>query len=89
LEDRLKSGITIGHIVLMRICWSAESSTGITGGGYLARGEWAGHEFDIVEVDMLKNPNGEWEDVTEGTRDEFNTLCSNHFGENWEPEWRA
>lgn len=53
----------------MRICWSTESSTGITGGGYLARGEWAGHEFDIVEVGMLKNLDGEWEDITEGIHD--------------------
>lgn len=84
LEDQLSSGTTIGHIVLMRICWSTESSTGITGGEYLVRGDWAGHEFDIVDVDTLKNPNGAWEDVTEVTRDEFQDLWSNHFEENWE-----
>ncbi|KAJ5378353.1 uncharacterized protein N7496_005762 [Penicillium cataractarum] len=71
----------------MRICWSTGSSTGITGGGYLARGDWAGHEFDIVDVDKLKNEK--WEDVSEDTRDEFKALWSNHFEKNWETEWRA
>ncbi|KAF3399843.1 hypothetical protein F1880_008367 [Penicillium rolfsii] len=39
LEDQLPSAITFGHIVLMRICWSSESSTGIAGGEYLAKGD--------------------------------------------------
>jgi hypothetical protein len=89
LEDQLSSGITIGHIILMRICWSTESSTGITGGEYLARGDWAGYEFDIVDVDKLKNSNEKWKDVTEGTCDEFKALWANHFGKNWETEWTA
>ncbi|CEJ62515.1 hypothetical protein PMG11_11012 [Penicillium brasilianum] len=89
LEDQLPSAITIGHIVLMRICWSSESSTGIAGGEYLAKGDWAGHTFDIVDADMLENMNGEWEDVTEDTRDEVQVLWASHFGDNWETEWRA
>ncbi|OKO93078.1 hypothetical protein PENSUB_12523 [Penicillium subrubescens] len=39
LEDTLPSGITFSHIVLIRICWSSESSTGIAGGEYLAKGD--------------------------------------------------
>jgi hypothetical protein len=89
LEDQLSSGITIGHIVLMRICWSTESSTGITGGEYLASGDWAGHEFDIVGVYKLNNSNEKWEDATEGTRYEFKALRSNNFGKNRETDWRA
>jgi hypothetical protein len=89
LEDQLPSAITIGHIVLMRICWSSESSTGIAGGEYLAKGDWAGHKFDIVDADMLENANGEWEDVTEDTFDEVQVLWSSRFGDNWETEWRA
>ncbi|OKP11864.1 hypothetical protein PENSUB_2601 [Penicillium subrubescens] len=88
-EDKLPSGITIGDIVVMRICWSSESSTGIEGGKYLAKGDWAGHEFDIVDADMLENTNGEWEDVPGDTRDEVQDLWSSHFGENWETEWSA
>ncbi|KAJ5260964.1 hypothetical protein N7524_006098 [Penicillium chrysogenum] len=89
LENKLPCGTTLGHIVLMRICWSSESSTGITGGEYLAKGDWAGHEFDIVDADMLGNMNGEWEDVTEDTRDELRVLWSSDLGRNWETEWRA
>ncbi|OKO89263.1 hypothetical protein PENSUB_13798 [Penicillium subrubescens] len=89
LEDKLSSGITFGPIVLMRSCWSSESSTGITGGEYLAKGDWAGHKFDIVDADRLENMNGEWEDVTEDTFDEVQVLWSSHFGDNWETAWRA
>jgi hypothetical protein len=89
LEDKLQCGITLGHIVLMRICWSSESSTGIPGGGYLAKGDWAGHEFDIVDAGMLANMNGEWEDVTEDIHDEVQVLWSGDFGQDWETEWRA
>lgn len=39
LEDKLQCGITLDHFVLMRICWSSESSTGISGGEYLAKGD--------------------------------------------------
>lgn len=88
LEDKLQCGITLGHLVLMRICWSSESSTSIPGGEYLANGSWAGHEFDIVDADMLANVNGEWEDVTEDTRDEVQVLWSGEFEQDWESEWR-
>ncbi|CAG7966486.1 unnamed protein product [Penicillium salamii] len=88
-EDELQCGITLGHIVLMRICWSSDSSTGIPGGAYLAKGDWAGHEFDIVDAGMLEMMNGEWEDVTEDTRDEVQDLWSGDYGQDWETEWRA
>ncbi|CAG8945128.1 unnamed protein product [Penicillium salamii] len=89
LENKLQCGITLGHIVLMHICWSSDSSTGIPGGEHLAKGDWAGHEFDIVDAGMLANLNGEWEDVTEDTRDEVQDLWSGDFGQDWEAEWRA
>ncbi|KZN87818.1 hypothetical protein EN45_063790 [Penicillium chrysogenum] len=88
-SDKLPSGITLGHIVLMRICWSSDSSTSIAGGGYLADGVWAGHKFDIVDVDSLEDMDGQWEDVTEDIRDEIQVLWSSDFGYNWETEWRA
>jgi hypothetical protein len=88
-KDKLPSGITLGHIVLMRICWSSDSSTSIAGGGYLADGVWAGHKFDIVDVDTLDYMDGQWEDVTEDIRDEIQDLWSSDFGYNWETEWRA
>ena len=88
-KDKLPSGITLGHIVLMRICWSSDSSTSIAGGGYLAEGVWAGHKFDIVDVDTLEDMDGQWEDVTEDIRDEIQVLWSSDFGYNWETEWRA
>ncbi|CAG8154115.1 unnamed protein product [Penicillium nalgiovense] len=74
---------------LMRICWSSDSSTSIAGGGYLADGVWAGHKFDIVDVDSLEDMDGQWEDVTEDIRDEIQVLWSSDFGYNWKTEWRA
>ena len=59
LEDTLLSAITISYIVLTRIYWSSESPTGITGGEYLAKGDWASHKFDIVDANMLENINRE------------------------------
>lgn len=87
-EDKLSSGITLGHIALMRICWSSELSTGITEGEYLAQGDWAGHKFDIVDAEVLGYLNEEWEDITEDVWDKVNALWSSHFGENWETKWR-
>ena len=55
----------------MRIYWSSDSSTGITGGGYLAKGDWASYKFDIIDADILENMNGEWEDITEDIRDKI------------------
>ncbi|CDM38549.1 unnamed protein product [Penicillium roqueforti FM164] len=89
LEARLPCGITAGHIALMRICWLSDSLTSITGGGYLAKGDWAGHKFDIIDADILENVNGEWEDVTEDICDEIQVLWSSNFGHNWETKWRA
>ncbi|KXG50764.1 uncharacterized protein PGRI_063360 [Penicillium griseofulvum] len=88
-EDALPFGITIGHIVLMSICWSSESSTGITGGTYLAKGVWAGHKFDIVDADMVEHMNRQWEDVTEDVLDEVQALWPSDFGHNSETEWRV
>ncbi|KAJ5337486.1 uncharacterized protein N7506_005508 [Penicillium brevicompactum] len=88
LEAKLQCGITLGHIVLMRISWSSESSTGIPGGEYLTKGDWAGHEFDIVDAGMLEVMDGEWEDVTEDTRDEVQDLWSGQFEKGWEFETR-
>ncbi|KAJ5265232.1 uncharacterized protein N7525_007439 [Penicillium rubens] len=88
-EDALPFGITIGHIVLMSICWSSDSSTGITGGAYLAKGVWAGHKFDIVDADMVEHMNRQWEDVTEDVLDEVQALWPSDFGHNSETEWRV
>ncbi|KAJ5454252.1 uncharacterized protein N7458_005208 [Penicillium daleae] len=90
LETNLKSGITIGHLVLMRICWSSDSSTSIQGGAYLARGGLAGHKFDIVDAGMLENLNArQWQDVSRDVWDEVEFLWSNNFGEGWETEWKG
>ncbi|KAJ5265027.1 hypothetical protein N7505_007820 [Penicillium chrysogenum] len=58
-------------------------------GEYLAKGDWAGHDVDIVGAGMLENMNGEWQDVTDDIRDEVQVLRSSDFGDDWETEWRA
>lgn len=43
--DILPYGISLGHVVLMRICWSSYPDVGIKNGNYLSKGAWAGHRF--------------------------------------------
>ena len=38
LGSKIKYEITIGHLVLMRICWSTDTLTDIQRGAYLASG---------------------------------------------------
>ncbi|KAL4929387.1 uncharacterized protein BDV17DRAFT_74515 [Aspergillus undulatus] len=83
-EDGLAGGITLGHIVLLQICWSSDPSTSIQGGKYLARGEWAGHLFDIVP---LRTVELEWIDQTEKLWNDVDNLWKYNFGEDWEESW--
>jgi hypothetical protein len=89
-EDALTSGIGLGHIVLMRICWSSDPSTSITGGGYLTEGQWAGHRFDIVSEEMVIEEmvaEARWVDVTSKVLDEVDELWSGEFRDDWRETW--
>lgn len=64
-EEALPSGISLGHIVLMRICLSSDSSTSIEGGSYLIDGNQADDRFDIVSKRIVaQRKMAEWKDVT-------------------------
>ncbi|KAL2814421.1 hypothetical protein BJX63DRAFT_392231 [Aspergillus granulosus] len=47
-EDGLSGGITLGHVALLKICWSSDPSAYVQGEESLTRGEWVGHRFDVV-----------------------------------------
>ena len=64
------SSLSLGHVLLTQICWSADPSAAMSYEGPITRGPWAGHYFGITTVDNLskdincinKQP---WTDVTE------------------------
>jgi hypothetical protein len=47
------------------------------------RGIWAGHRFDITQIDALDGENG-WKDVTESVYDELVGIWKSKYGANWE-----
>ncbi|KAL4865030.1 hypothetical protein BDV12DRAFT_200569 [Aspergillus spectabilis] len=53
-ENGLSGSITLGHIVLLHICWSSHPSTSVQGGEDLSTGEWSGHCFDIVPLNAVE-----------------------------------
>ncbi|KAJ7436063.1 hypothetical protein B0H11DRAFT_1755280 [Mycena galericulata] len=40
--------VKLGHLALMRICWSSDPSVSMSGADDIYRGNWAGDRFDIV-----------------------------------------
>ncbi|KAI0727078.1 hypothetical protein C8Q72DRAFT_842579 [Fomitopsis betulina] len=62
--------LSLGHVLMTQICWSADPSASMCYGGPITRGAWAGHSFGITTVDNLsqdidcinKQP---WKDSTE------------------------
>jgi hypothetical protein len=84
-EGALMSGISLGHILLLRICWSSNYSTSIKRGSYLTRGEWDSHQFDIVPASALEELQvSGWEDDTESAWNEVDFVWTNEFGEDWQ-----
>ena len=65
----------------MRICWSSDSSTGITEGNHLANRDWAGHKFDIVDVDMMDKGMGAIEKILQRTSGMRLRLCGRTISE--------
>ncbi|KAJ7656631.1 hypothetical protein B0H17DRAFT_1098305 [Mycena rosella] len=42
--------VKLGHLALMRICWSSDPSVSMSGAGDIHRGQWAGDRFDIDNI---------------------------------------
>lgn len=85
--DILPYGIGLGHVVLMRICWSSHPDTGIRNRNYLSKGAWAGHRFEIIEDDMQSDPGTGWTDVGRGVLREITQLWETLLGEDW--RWKV
>lgn len=75
-HDRL----SLGHVLLSQICWSADPSAAMRYEGPITRGPWAGHYFGITTVDNLsqdincidKQP---WKDSTEKIVKQVLEIC--------------
>ncbi|EPS95684.1 hypothetical protein FOMPIDRAFT_90552 [Fomitopsis schrenkii] len=62
--------LSLGHVLMTQICWSADPSAAMCYSGPITRGPWAGHYFGIITVDNLSRDNNcinkqPWRDVTE------------------------
>lgn len=80
-ESKLPYGITLASVLLVRICCSSSSSTGVPGWDHLADGEWAGHRFDIVRSDLIDKSG--WKDVSKGALEDSVRVWEALFGEDW------
>ena len=85
--DILPYGISLGHVVLMRICWSSHPDVGIQNGNYLSKGAWAGHRFEIIQEGMQLDQETGWTDVGRGVLREITRLWETILGEDW--RWRV
>lgn len=50
--------------LLSRICWSSDPSVSMSYNGDIHRGVWAGDRFEITTIDLLREGEKEWKDVS-------------------------
>lgn len=82
-------GPGLGHVILARICWSADPSSSMHDINNITRGVWAGHRFDIVTEKMhneeaIASLGEAWEDVSDEVAQEVRSIWEANMG----PEWR-
>lgn len=64
--NALPFDVSLGHTVLIQILWSGEPFTRGYSGIDLFRSDWAGHCFDIVDAEIMRNAEWEgWRDATD------------------------
>ncbi|KAI0073616.1 hypothetical protein K474DRAFT_1774611 [Panus rudis PR-1116 ss-1] len=71
----------LGHVILSRICWSADPSVAMETDGLsyeIHRGPWAGHRFTITTKDRL-GKGDEWTDISDQVRDDMEVLAKHCF----------
>lgn len=74
-----------GEVVVSRICRSSDPSVSMNTS--IIRGPWAGHAFDIVPEDQLReDKNVEWKDVSREVSHYVSRIWSNEFGDEWSEE---
>ncbi|KAL2801895.1 hypothetical protein BJX63DRAFT_416228 [Aspergillus granulosus] len=83
-EDGLSGGITLGHVALLKICWSSDPSAYVQGEESLTRGEWVGHRFDVVP---LRTVEPDWIDQTQRLWDYVDKFWTCNVGEGWKERW--
>ncbi|KAI0073617.1 hypothetical protein K474DRAFT_176681 [Panus rudis PR-1116 ss-1] len=81
----------LGHVILSRICWSADPSVAmhVDGLSYeLHRGPWAGHRFTITTKDRL-GKGVEWKDISDQVKEDMEVLADAYFGGDWRNSVKA
>ncbi|KAJ7510682.1 hypothetical protein B0H11DRAFT_1700958, partial [Mycena galericulata] len=72
--------VWLGHLALIRICWSSDPSASMADEIDISRGIWAGDRFDIITVDefideLQNSPEPvTWTDVSEEVIKEVETI---------------
>ena len=65
---------------MSRICWTTDVSMV----GYVGRGVWAGHRFDITSMDALeeeiKREGHQWRDVSGEIMDAMVAIVKDYYG---------
>lgn len=75
------SKVTLGHVVLSRICWSSDPGVAMPYEGGIHQGVWAGDRFRITTLDRLPTPlcGGEWKDMSEDVCKELTEIWKANY----------
>jgi hypothetical protein len=84
-------GLGFGHVILARICWSAQDSCSMLDVNNITRGVWAGHRFDIVtqkvhDKETRALSEEAWEDVSDEVAQEIRSIWEASLGPKWRKE---
>ncbi|CAL1696901.1 unnamed protein product [Somion occarium] len=77
--------MTLGEVLVSRICWSTDASTSLVYEGDIHRGAWAGDRFEITTVEKLK-PNqagSQWKNVSDEIVKEMEAIWQGEYGDDW------
>jgi hypothetical protein len=84
-EPPTSYGAGLGAVLLSRIGWSSDPSTGVYW-GIVHRGIWAGHKFDVTLLEAIEGDVG-WTDVSDSAYEDIKCMWQSAFGEDWEKVW--
>ncbi|KAF8242141.1 hypothetical protein K440DRAFT_664940 [Wilcoxina mikolae CBS 423.85] len=81
-------GMSFGHVLLRRICWSSDNSMAIYNAPEdMHRGVWAGHCFDVVMGEEAAKEG--FKDVGKEVRADLERLWQGEYdGKDWEAHYR-
>ncbi|KAK7688661.1 hypothetical protein QCA50_008199 [Cerrena zonata] len=77
--------LTLGTVLITRICWSSDGSTSLGYKGDIHRGVWAGDRIKITSMDRIKDLSI-WKDISDVVVKEIEAICEAECGEKWKEE---